>query len=115
MLREYTIELMEFVGVYFPKIYKIKVEAASAEDAIYEALNDVGTGVSPEELEYAKEDINNDDYNVMFNPRSNDYIAIAYNYVLDQYQNSEYRLLRGYCGKRKCFDIVIKDEYSINK
>ena len=115
MKKEYTIELMEFVGVYFPKIYRIKVEAACVEDAIFEALNDVGTGVSPEELESAKEDINNDDYDVMFNPKSNDYIAIAYNYVLDQYQNSEYRLLRGYCGKRKCFDIIIKDEYSISK
>jgi len=108
-MRTYTIELMEFVGVYFPRLHRIKVEAACAEDAIYEALNYVGTGVSLEELEYAKEDINNDDYNVMFNPRSNDYIAIAYNYALDQYQHSDYRLLRGYCGKRKCFDIVIKD------
>lgn len=115
MYREYTIEIMEFVGVYFPKIYRIKVEAASAADAIYEALNDVGAGVSLEELEYAKADINEDGYNEMFNPRSNDYIAIAYNYALDQYQDSGYRLLRGYCGKKKCFDIVLKDEYSINK
>ena len=115
MKREYTIELMQFVGVYFPKIYKIKVEADCAEDAIYEALKDVGSRVSPGDLEYAKQDINDDDYNVMFNPRSNDYIAIAYNYVLDQYQQSDYRLLKGYCGKRKCFDIVIKDEYSINE
>jgi len=115
MKREYTIELMEIVGVYFPKIYRIKVEAGCVEDAIYEALRDVGAGVSPEELEDAKADINEDDYNVMFNPRSNDYIAIAYNYVLDQYQSSEFRLLRGYCGKKKCFDITIKDEYSINK
>ena len=115
MYREYTIELMEFVGVYFPKLYRIKVEAACVEDAICAALNDVRVGVSPEELEWAKEDINEDDYNVMFNPRSNDYITIAYNYALDQYQNSEYRLLRGYCGKRKCFDITIKDEYKINK
>ncbi|MBO7731503.1 MAG: hypothetical protein J6S67_03095 [Methanobrevibacter sp.] len=115
MRREYTIEIMEFVGVYFPSLSRVKVEAACVEDAIYEALNDVGAGVSPEELEYAKENINEDDYNVMFNPRSNDYIAIAYNYVLDQYQSSGFRLLRGYCGKRKCFDITIKDEYSINK
>jgi len=115
MKREYTIEIMEFVGIYFPRLSRIKVEAASAEDAIFEALRDVGAGVSPEELEYAKQDINDDDYNVMFSPRSNDYIAIAYNYVLDNYQSSEYRLLRGYCGKRKCFDLVLKDEYSINK
>lgn len=115
MLREYTIEIMEFVGVYFPRLSRIKVEAACVEDAIYKALEDVGTGVSLEELEDAKADINDDDYNIMFNPRSNDYIAIAYNYVLDQYQQSGYRLLRGWCGKRKCFDIVLKDEYSINK
>lgn len=114
-MREYTIEIMEFVGVYFPRLSRIKVEAANVEDAIYEALNDVGSGVSLEELEYAKADINEDDYNIMFNPRSNDYKAIAYNYVLDQYQNSNYRLLRGYCGKRKCFDLVLKDTYSINK
>ena len=115
MLREYTIEVMEFVGVYFPRLSRIKVEAASAEDAIYKALLDVGAEVSLEELEDAKADINEDDYNLMFNPRSNDYIAIAYNYVLDNYQNSGHRLLRGWCGKRKCFDIVLKDEYSINK
>lgn len=113
MKREYTIELMEFVGVYFPKIYRIKVEAGCVEDAIYEALKDVGATVSLEELEYAKEDMKDDDYDRMFNPRSNDYKAIVYNYVLDQYQDSAYRLLRGYCGKRKCFDIVFKDEYSI--
>ncbi len=115
MLREYTIELMEFVGVYFPKLYRIKVEAPCVEDAIYEVLEDVGTGVSLEELEYAKEDINDDSYNEMFNPRSNDYIAIAYNFALDQYQHSDYRLLRGWCGKRKCFDITLNDEYSISK
>lgn len=115
MKREYTIEIMEFVGVYFPRLSRIKVEAASVEDAIYEALMDVREGVTLEELEEAKEDINEDDYNIMFNPRSNDYIAIAYNYVLDQYHQSDHRLLRGYCGKRKCFDIVLKDEYSINK
>ena len=115
MRREYTIEIMEFEGVYLPRLCRVKVEAACAENAIYEALKDVGAEGSFEELEYAKEDINEDDYNTMFNPRSNDYIAIAYNYVLNQYQNSEYRLLRGYCGKRKCFDIVLKDEYSINK
>ena len=109
MEREYTIELMEFVGVYFPKLHRIKINAACAEDAIWKALGEVGIEISPEELEYAKEDINEDDYNVMFNPRSNDYKAIAYNYVLDQYQSSEYRLLRGYCGKRKCFDIVLED------
>ena len=115
MRREYTIEIMEFVGVYFPKLFRVKVEAACAEDAIYEALRDVGAEVSFEELEYAKEAINEDDYNTMFNTRSNDYIAIAYNYALDQYQQSDFRLLRGYCGKRKCFDITIKDEYKINK
>lgn len=115
MRREYTIEIMEFVGVYFPRLFRVKVEAASVSDAIYEALNDVGAGVSFEELEDAKADINEDGYNEMFDPRSNDYIAIAYNYALDQYQNSEHRLLKGYCGKRKCFDIVLKDEYSINK
>lgn len=115
MKRQYTIEIMEFVGVYFPRLSRIKVEAANVEDAIYEALNKVGAGVSLEELEDAKTDMNNDDYNVLFNTRSNDYIAIAYNYVLDQYQQSEYRLLRGYCGKRKCFDLVLKDEYSISK
>jgi len=115
MRREYTIELMKFTGVYFLELLRIKVEAACAEDAIYEALRDIGAEVSLEELEYAKENINEDDYNTMFNPRSNDYIAIAYNFALDQYLNSEYRLLRGYCGKRKCFDIVLKDEYSINK
>ena len=109
MEREYTIELMEFVGVYFPKLHRIKIEAACVEDAIYKALGKVGVEISPEELEYAKAEINEDDYNVMFNPRSNDYKAIAYNYVLDQYQSSEYRLLRGYCGKRKCFDIVLED------
>lgn len=114
-MREYTIEIMEFVGVYFPRLSRIKVEAACVEDAIYTALNDVGAGVSLEEIEYAKADINEDDYNIMFNPRSNDYKAIAYNYVLDQYHQSEYRLLRGYCGKRKCFDLVLKDTYSINK
>ena len=115
MLREYTIEVMEFVGVYFPKLFRIKVEAACVEDAIYTALNDVKATVSLEELEDAKADINEDSYNEMFNPRSNDYIAIAYNYALDQYQQSDYRLLRGWCGKRKCFDITLKDEYSINK
>lgn len=78
-------------------------------------LKDVGAGVSLEDLEYAKEDMKDDDYDIMFNPKSNDYKALAYNYVLDQYQNSAYRLLRGYCRKRKCFDIVFKDEYSINK
>lgn len=114
-MREYTIEIMEFVGVYFPRLSRIKVEAACVEDAICAALNDVREGVSPEELECAKEDINEDDYNVMFNPRSNDYIAVAYNYVLDQYHQSDCRLLRGYCGKRKCFDLVLKDTYSINK
>lgn len=115
MKREYTIELMKFVGVYLPSIYKIKVESDCVEDAIHEVLADVGAGVSPEELECAKEDINNDEFDIMFNTRSNDYIAIAYNYVLDQYQNSDYRLLRGYCGKRKCFDITSKDEYSISQ
>jgi len=115
MYREYTIELMQFVGVYFPTLIKIKVEAACVADAIYEALQDIKSGVSLVDLEYAKEAINEDDYNTMFNTRSNDYIAIAYNYALDQYQQSDFRLLRGYCGKRKCFDITVKDEYKINK
>ncbi len=115
MNREYTIELMEFKGVYFPKLHRIKVKAACVEDAIWKALGEVDIEISPEELEYAKQDINEDDYNTMFNPRSNEYIALAYNYILDQYQDSEYRLLRGYSGKRKCFDITIKDEYSIDK
>ena len=115
MTREYTIEIMEFVGVYFPKLHRIKVEAGCVEDAIWRALGEVEVEISPEEVEYAKQDINEDDYNVMFNPRSNNYIAIAYNFILDQYQTSNYRLLRGYCGKRKCFDITLKDEYSINK
>ena len=115
MKRQYTIEVMEFVGVYFPRLSRIKVEAASVEDAIYEALMDVGATVSLEELEDAKAEMNDDDYNIMFNPRSNDYKALAYNYVLDNYHQSEHRLLRGYCGKRKCFDLILKDEYSIDK
>jgi len=115
MKREYTIEIMEIKGVYFPKLHRIKVKARNVDGAIYDALVNVGIWLSPEELEYAKQDINEDDYNTMFNPRSNEYIALAYNYILNQYQDSEYRLLRGYCGKRKCFDITIKDEYSIDK
>ena len=115
MKRQYTIEVMEFVGVYFPRLSRIKVEAASVEDAIYEALMDVGATVSLEELEDAKAEMTDDDYNIMFNPRSNDYKALAYNYVLDNYHQSEHRLLRGYCGKRKCFDLILKDEYSIDK
>lgn len=115
MKRQYAIEIMEFVGVYFPRLSRIKVEAANVEDAIYEALMDVREGITLEELEEAKAEMNEDDYNLLFNPRSNDYIAIAYNYVLDNYHQSEYRLLRGYCGKRKCFDLVLKDEYSVNR
>lgn len=109
------IEIMEFVGVYFPKLHRIKVKASCVEEAIYKALWEVDVEISPEELEYAKQDINEDDYDTMLNPRSNDYIAVAYNFILDQYQTSDYRLLKGYCGKRKCFDITIVDTYNAGK
>lgn len=113
MEREYTIELMEFVGVYFPKLHRITVSAFNVEEAIEKAFGEVGVILYPEDIESAKEDIDEDSYNEMFNPRSNDYMAIKYNYILDVYKESSYRLLRGYCGKRKCFDIVLKDKYSI--
>lgn len=113
MEREYTIELMEFVGVYFPKLYSITVSASNVEEAIEKAFGEVGVTLYPENVEWAKEEINEDSYNEMFNPKSNDYKAILYNYILDYIEQSSYRLLRGYCGKRKCFDIVLKDKYSI--
>lgn len=113
MEREYTIELMEFVGVYFPKLYSITVSASNVEEAIEKAFGEVGVPLDHESVEWAKEEIDEDSYNEMFNPRSNDYKAILYNYILDHIEQSSYRLLRGYCGKRKCFDIVLKDKYSI--
>ena len=115
MEREYTIELMEFVGLYFPTLHKIKVRACNVEEAIEKAFGDIGVALYLETVEWAKTCINEDGYDKMFNPRSSDYKAISYNYILDYIEQSNYRLLRGYCGKRKCFDIVSKDEYSINK
>ena len=41
--------------------------------------------------------------------RSNEGIALAYNSLLDR-DNSYYRLAKGYLGKRKIFDVVIKEE-----
>ena len=108
MEREYTIELMEFEGLYFPKLHKIKVKAYNIEEAIEKTFGEIGVALYPETVEWAKECINEDNYDRMFNPRSNDYKAILYNYILD-YKQSSYRLLKGYCGKRKCFDILLKD------
>ena len=51
MEREYTIELMEFEGVYFPKLYSITVSASNVEEAIEKAFGEVGVPLDPESVE----------------------------------------------------------------
>lgn len=108
MEKNYTIEYMEFVGVYFPELHKIKVKAHNLESAICESILKLEDS-DIEELDI-KDNIEEIKNEFGYKGRENECIAVSFNKLLDD-NLSNYRLLRGYCGKRECFNLVIEDEY----
>lgn len=108
MEKNYTIEYMEFVGVYFPELHKIKVKAHNLESAICESILKLEDSyIDGLDIEDNIEEIKNE---FGYKRRENECIALSFNKLLDD-NLSNYRLLRGYCGKRECFNLVIEDEY----
>ena len=105
-MREYKIVMIAFDGNYFPTELTVRVKAKCLEDAIFSALFDKMRYLDLDDAEDAKEEIKEE---LGYNMRSNEGIALAYNSLLDR-DNSYYRLAKGYLGKRKIFDVVIKEE-----
>lgn len=108
--RTYKIHLMEFDGVYYPANHIVTVKANTLDEAIKKAISNYECDIDDDEVEWAKERLEDDGYDIMLGTRSNEYRAVMYNNILDVGRNSHYRLLKGYCGKRKCFDIILKLE-----
>ena len=107
-MRTYTIEFMEFAGLYFPALYEVEVEATSIRNAIEEAFDKLDIRITDSDVEFAKEALVDDGFGEMYSPKSGEFTALVYNYILDSIHGSRFRLLKGYCGKRKCFNIITK-------
>ena len=112
-MRKYVIEIMEFNGVYYPENHKVEVEASNLEEALQKVIDYFDGSVEDYEIEDAIERLKDDGYDIMVGRRSNEFIALTYNDILDVGRESDYRLLRGYSGKKKSFDLVADMEEKI--
>ena len=99
------------------KQHKIIVEVENASDlksALRRAIRAYDSWVEDWELEHAEYHLK---HNIKYNlvgTRTNEFVALTFNNVLDKIRKSRYRLIKGYCNNRKCFDLtanVVKNAY----
>ena len=104
--RTYIIETIEANGVWYPIINRVKVEAKCLEDALFEVANN-NVSFDFDDVERTKEECAE---NFGMSKRGNEFLALVYNQIIDarDYYGTKCRILRGWIGKRKCFDITIK-------
>lgn len=101
-MKKYIIETIDFKGCWYPTINKHEVGATCLEGALEVVLDKLNCYYDSDDIERLKEDCHNE---WGHDKRSNELLALVYNQILDE-NDSDERIIKGYLGKKKIFDIL---------